>query len=70
MEKVLVSELDVDSPFFASLRGDYPGFRKWWDRISRQGREAFVVRMENELQAILILKIEEDLVESVPQLPS
>lgn len=70
MEKVLVSELDVDSPFFASLRGDYPGFRKWWDRISRQGREAFVVRMENELQAILILKIEEDPVESVPQLPS
>ncbi|EQD25164.1 MAG: hypothetical protein D084_Lepto4C00232G0004 [Leptospirillum sp. Group IV 'UBA BS'] len=69
MEKVPVRELDADSSFFASLREDYPGFRKWWDRISRQGREAFVVRMENELQAILILKIEEDPVESVPPLP-
>lgn len=57
MEKVQVRELDVESSFFASLREDYPGFRDWWNKISCQGREAFVVRMENELQAILILKI-------------
>ena len=55
---------------FASLREDYPGFRDWWNKIGRQGREAFVIRIENELQAILILKIEDDLVESVPRLPS
>ena len=66
MEKVPVRELDADSSFFASLREDYPGFGDWWKKISRQGREAFGIRMETELQAILILKIEEDLVESVP----
>lgn len=70
MEKIPVRVLDADSSFFASLRKDYPGFRDWWNKISRQGREAFVIRMDNELQAILILKIEEDLVESIPQLPS
>ena len=70
MEKVPIRELDVDSSFFASLREDYPGFRDWWNKIGRQDREAFVIRMENELQAILILKVEEGLVESIPQLPS
>ena len=70
MEKVPVRELDAECSFFASLREDYPGFRDWWDKISRQGREAFVVRMDNELQAILILKIEEGPDESVPRLPS
>jgi L-amino acid N-acyltransferase YncA len=35
--------LDLSDSFFDSLKGDYPGFDRWFREAARNGREAFVV---------------------------
>lgn len=69
MENVPLHTLNIEDPFFQQLRDDYPEFRGWWKKISRQGRNACVVRMNGVLWAILILKNEDEAVASFPPLP-
>lgn len=54
----LFSELDLNDVFFDSLKTDYPGFREWF---LRKGQEkAFVVKNEDQIQAFLYMKIENE----------
>ena len=49
------SDIHLDDPFFDSLKADYPGtsastgFVNWFDRKSREGKEAFVFEDESNL---------------------
>ena len=58
------SEIDLNDPFFQSLRADYPGFDDWFKRKSEQ--DAFVQYDDNnKIIGFLYLKMEYDLVDDV-----
>jgi len=57
VRKALFGEVDLDDPFFDSLRADYPQFPKWFNRNA--DREAYVCTSDaGELVAFLSIKRE------------
>lgn len=63
LEKVHLHEIsaELDSSIFDSLREGYLEFNDWFNRIAREGREAWIARdNEGKLGAICIYKVEED----------
>ena len=56
-------EINLQDPFFQSLRADYPGFDDWFKRKSNQN--AFVQYIDEKLVGFLYLKIEKMYVEDV-----
>lgn len=57
------AEINLQDPFFQSLRADYPGFDEWFERKSNQ--DAFVQYVDNQLAGFLYLKMEKNCVEDV-----
>lgn len=59
--------IKTNDSFFDSLRGAYPEFDSWWGKISEEERKVWVYQTpEGRLGAILILKIEDDLITTSP----
>ncbi|MCQ1537371.1 GNAT family N-acetyltransferase [Methanosarcina sp. KYL-1] len=70
LRKELVKTLDFDDPFFNYFKEKYPGFKKWFYSDKVQNRECWVhYEKDNKIGALLILKIEDEEIESIPQLP-
>ncbi len=62
--------LDLRDPIFDSLRVDYPGFDEWFIKKAQEGRECYIHRRSDaSLGAILIYKIEDEPIPSIPPLP-
>lgn len=57
------AEIDLQDPFFQSLREDYPGFDEWFKRKSNQ--DAFVQYVDKKLVGFLYLKVEKLCVDDV-----
>ncbi len=69
LHKTTMANLDVNDPFFDSLRDEYPKFNNWFARKAREGRKCLAYRRNNEsLGAILIYKLENDNIPSDPPL--
>lgn len=51
-------EINLQDTFFDSLRNDYEGFNDWF--IRKENEEAYVLKIENRLEAFLYMKIEEE----------
>jgi len=67
--KSTMASLDVNDPIFDSLREDYPNFNEWYAKKSRIGRNCWVYKRNNgSLGAVLIYKIENEVVLSEPPL--
>ena len=65
-----VHNLDLNDPFFDSLKKSYPEFEEWFRRISQEGRKCFVhFKKDDRLGALLIYKIEEDFIDVTLHLP-
>ena len=60
LKHIPVHNLNVDDPIFSSLKAEYSGFVGWWEKISREGRKAWVYFRDNRLGAILIYKVEDE----------
>ena len=63
IQKVRIDSLDVENPFFNSLRADYPGFNSWLSR--KGGEDAYVLVDNNQLLGFLYLKDEEEADDSI-----
>lgn len=64
IEHKMFAEVDLQDPFFQSLREDYPGFDKWFKGKSNQ--DAFVQYDDRkQIKGFLYLKVEEQLVDDV-----
>lgn len=62
--------LNIEDPIFQSLMADYPPFRTWFADKSREGRRCYVHRRsDGTIGALLIYKIEDAPIPSVPPLP-
>lgn len=60
------SRIDLDDPFFDTLKSDYPGFDKWYAKKAASGDKAYVLFDDlNQVGGFLYLKVEEDAVTDV-----
>jgi hypothetical protein len=65
-----VNNLNFNDPFFNTLKADYPTFEDWFNKISRAGRYCYVhYSPDGAIQALLILKDEDESILSNPPLP-
>ena len=57
-----ISSLDINDPFFETLRQDYEGikFNHWFEKKARSGEDAYVFKNSKGLQGFLYLKIEDE----------
>lgn len=55
----LLSECDINDPFFDSLKYDYPEFENWYLKKAREEKQAFTYIDENGLGAFVMLKFDE-----------
>lgn len=61
MKLIDVNTIDINDPIFSVLKQDYPEFKVWWNKISKEGRKAFVYQQKDGLLGgILILKHENE----------
>ena len=57
MEKVKFQQVNLEDPFFTSLKEDYNGFEDWFQRKSDS--DAYIQKKDDgELEAFLYLKTE------------
>lgn len=64
--------LDIEDPFFDSLKEDYEEskFRKWFKEKSIEGRKCWVYKEYDDIKALLMLKEEDEPIETSPQIPA
>ena len=69
MKLVKFKEVNLDDPFFDSLKADYKGFEEWFGRKS--DNDAYIQKKnDGSLQAFLYLKIEDEAITDViPNFP-
>jgi GNAT superfamily N-acetyltransferase len=61
--------IDLNDPFFDSLKADYAEFAQWFH--AKADKEAYVLRIDDNLAGFLHLKREDDSIEDIdPPLPS
>ncbi len=66
LRHVAFSEVELNDPFFDSLKADYPGFEKWFYKKVEEHSDVYVQYDENRyLQGFLYMKIEFDGVSDV-----
>ena len=64
--------LDVDEPFFDSLKKDYGDFdfRKWFKEKSIEDRKCWVYHEDNKIKALLMLKEENEPIDTLVPIPA
>jgi len=68
-----VHNLDLSDPIFDSLKKEYgeSEFSDWFKKSSREGRKCWVhYRIDGSIGALLIRKIENEAIKSIPPLPA
>lgn len=64
------SKINLADNFFDSLKGDYKEFELWFNKKSLDNSFAYVLEINNKIQAFLYLKVEEETITDVtPNLP-
>jgi len=66
------ADLNLDDPFFDSLKADYKGFSEWFNRKAAEGAKAYVQKTVAGIHAFLYLKDEsnQEVADVVPSLPA
>lgn len=73
LKKVYAHEVNIDQPFFDSLKEDYgeEAFKEWYeDKCIKQSRECYVYEVGGTVKAFLMLKEESDPIETDPPIPA
>jgi len=56
--------LEITDPFFNSLKNEYDEFPEWFKKVSREDRPCYVYRENGKIKALLILKVENEPIET------
>lgn len=71
LKEEYVYNLNLDDPFFISLKQEYAEFEVWFKKISREGRKCWVYYEEDgSIGALLIYKVENEPIDSSPPIPA
>ncbi len=69
LKEEYVYNLNVKDQFFDSIKEEYLGFEDWFRKVSREGRRCWVYfEGDNSINALLIFKVENESIASVPPL--
>jgi len=69
LKEDVIYNLEISDPIFKSLKEEYEEFDSWFKKISREGRKCWVYRRKDgAIGAILIYKIENEPIDSIPPL--
>ena len=70
MERKPIHNLDLNDPFFDSLKKEYPEFDEWLKKIKREGRSCLVnYKDDGSIGALLVYKLEEEPIDAIPSIP-
>jgi len=70
LKATTMARINIDDEIFESLREDYHNFNQWFKLKAREGRKCWIYeRTDNSLGAILIYKLEDEVINSIPELP-
>lgn len=70
LKEDFIYNIDINDPIFQSLKEEYEEFNNWFNKISREGRKCWVhYRKGGTIGALLIYKIENEPIDSIPPLP-
>ncbi len=58
--KKALKDIDVNDPFFDSLKTDYPDYTKWFTKKKKQGANAYVTVNEKHITSLLMIKVEDE----------
>lgn len=58
VQQKLFGELDINDPFFDSLKDDYPGFERWFNKKANENAYVTVNERNNKLLSFLYIKTE------------
>jgi len=65
-----VYNLNINDPFFNSLKDDYPEFGDWFSSVSKEGRRCLVYYNDDKsIGALMVYKLEEEPIDITPPLP-
>ncbi|QLC50423.1 hypothetical protein HWN40_09335 [Methanolobus zinderi] len=72
LKKCYAHEVDIEQPFFDSLKADYgeEDFKLWYDKCINEGRECYVYQIGDEVKAFLMLKEENEPIETHIPIPA
>lgn len=69
LKEDFLHNIDIEDTFFDSLKEEYE-FRKWFNDKSIEGRKCWVYYEDYHIKALLILKEENELIETSPPIPA
>jgi hypothetical protein len=70
LKKELAADLNINDPFFDYFKEKYPLFEQWLYKCSNEKRECWVFyENQKSIGALLIPKIEDEPIDSIPPLP-
>ena len=69
LKEDFLHNIDIEDTFFDSLKEEYE-FRKWFNDKSIEGRKCWVYHEDYHIKALLILKEENELIETSPPIPA
>lgn len=72
LRKCYAHQIDINQPFFDSLRVDYGEieFKKWYDKCIKESRECYVYEVSGQVKAFLMLKEENEPIETYNPIPA
>ena len=72
MRKCYAHEIDINQPFFDSLKSDYgdAAFKKWYDKCIKESRECYTYEEDDKVKAFLMLKEENEVIETHNPIPA
>lgn len=69
LKEDFLHNIDIEDTFFDSLKKEYE-FRKWFSDKSIEGRKCWVYHEDYHIKALLILKEENELIDTSPPIPA
>ena len=70
LERKPIHNLDLNDPFFDSLKKDYPEFDEWFKKIKREGRNCLInYKDDGSIGALLVYKLEDESINTIPPIP-
>jgi hypothetical protein len=70
LERKPIYNLDLNDPFFDSLKREYREFDEWFKKIKREGRNCLVNYTEaGGIGALLVYKLEDEPIDASPPIP-